>query len=302
MPSASIFLTKVRSPAGKAAAQLLIDCLRAFGGEMRDCPIWVFATDPQVESCQGLAGSQVEVFHLPTPETVKQYPFGDKVFACAFAEARAPAGTQSLIWLDLECLVIQPPLLYALGDGFDAALRPVHLRNVGLPPEEPLNAFWKGIYDAAGIQDVQRTVESFVDQQRLRAYFNSHGFSIRPTLGLCSRWFELFEQLVCNRRFQETACREERHQVFLFQALLSALLVSCLDENRIRILPPAYNYPYNLQGQIGKDRRAGVLNDLVSFTFEGRTIHPKSVTDIEIRAPLRTWLEARVKDELQSNG
>jgi hypothetical protein len=37
-----------------------------------------------------------------------------------------------------------------------------------------------------------------------------------------------------------------------------------------------------------------VLNDLVSITYEDRPIHPEAVTDIEIRDPLRTWLEARV--------
>jgi hypothetical protein len=297
MLSQSIFLTKVCSSAGKAAAQLLIDSIQTFGGEMRDYPIWVFATDPQAESCRDLACPQVEVFLSPVPETLKHYPFGDKVFACARAEAQVPASIQSLIWLDLECLIIQPPVLFALENEFDAALRPVHIRNVGLSPTEPLNAFWKGIYDALGIQEVQRTIESFVDHQCLRAYFNSHGFSIRPKLGLLRRWHEQFERLVCDQQFQETACRDERYQIFLFQALLSALITSSLDEQRIRILPPAYNYPYNLQGQVAKAQRAGVLNELVSITFEGRVIHPKSVTDIEIREPLRTWLETKVITE-----
>lgn len=299
MSSQSIFVTKVGSPAGKASAQLLIDSIQTFGGEMSGCPIWVFATNPQVESCQDLATSQVKVFLSPTPETIKHYPFGDKVFACACAEVQTPAGTQSLIWLDLECLVIQPPLLYALGNEYDAALRPVHLQNVGLPPTEPLNAFWKGIYDAVGIQDVQRTTESFIDHQCLRAYFNSHGFSVRPTLGLFQRWHEQFERLVCNQHFQEIACRDEKHQIFLFQALLSTLIASSLEERKICILPPTYNYPYNLQDRIGGPEKAGVLNDLVSITFEERTIHPKSVMDIEIREPLRSWLEARVSPEMK---
>ena len=98
-----------------------------------------------------------------------------------------PARIQSLIWLDLECLIVQPPLLYALGNEFDAALRPVHFRNVGLSLTEPLNAFWKGIYDVLGTQDVEYTTESFIDQQCLLAYFNSHGLSTRPSLGLLRR-------------------------------------------------------------------------------------------------------------------
>jgi hypothetical protein len=294
MLSQTIFITKVRTPAGKAAARLLIESIQTFGGEMGDCAIWVFATDPQTESCQDLACAQVKVFPLSIPETIKHYPFGDKVFASARAEALAPAGLQALIWLDPNCLVIQPPLLYNLGDEFDAALRPVHIRNVGLPPKEPLDDFWRGIYGELGIEDVHSAVNSFVDNQHLRAYFNSHGFSVTPMRGIFSRWYEHFDHLVCDRTFQEGACHKESHQIFLFQALFSALIASTLDSQRIRILPPSYNYPYNLQSRVIEDRRAAVLNDLVSITYEDRPIHPEAVTDIEIRDPLRTWLEARV--------
>jgi hypothetical protein len=289
----AIFISKVRTPQGKAAARLLIESIKTFGGEMSGCPIWIFATDPQTESCRDLACVQVDVFPLSVPETIKHYPFGDKVFACARAEVQASAGVQSLIWLDLNCLVIRPPVLYKLGDEFDAALRPVHLRNIGLSPAEPLNPFWKGICGSLGINDVHSVVDSFVDHQHLRAYFNSHGLSVRPRRGIFRRWYEHFERLVCDETFQAIACQDEGHQAFLFQALFSALVASSLDWQRIRILPPTYNYPYNLQARVREDQRAMVLNDLVSITFEGRPIHPNAVTDIEIREPLRSWLEVR---------
>jgi hypothetical protein len=297
----AIFITKVRTPAGRAAARLLIESIQTFGGEMSGCAIWVFATDPQNEPCRDLASPQVRVLPLSVPEAVRHYPFGDKVLACARAEALAPTGVQSLIWLDLNCLVVQPPVLFDLGAVFDAALRPVHIRNVGLSPSEPLDVFWKGIYAALGVDDVHSTVDSFVDRQRLRAYFNSHGLAVRPTRGLFQRWYEHFEQLVCEKEFQATACQDDSHQVFLFQAIFSALVASSLDGQRIRILPAIYNYPYNLQDQVPEDRRAVALNDLVHFTFEGRTLHPNAVTDIQIREPLRSWLEARVAALLETS-
>jgi hypothetical protein len=289
----SIFITSVRTSAGKAAARLLIESIQSFGGNFSGCPIWVFATDPHVESCDDLACSQVEVFPLAIPETIRHYLFGDKVFACARAEKQAPVGIQSLIWFDLNCLVIQPPLLYHLGDEFDVALRPVHVRNVGLSPTEPLDVFWKGIYSELGLQDVHSTVTSFVDCQPLRAYFNSHALSVRPVRGLFHRWYMHFEHLVGDKTFQEMECGDDQHQIFLFQALFSTLVVSSLDSQRIRILPPTYNYPYNLQARALESQRAAVLNNLVSLTFEGRTIQPEAVTDIEIREPLRMWLKVR---------
>jgi hypothetical protein len=88
-------------------------------------------------------------------------------------------------------------------------------------------------------------------------------------------------------------CPDGRHRIFLFQAVFSALAASSLDKQRIRILPPTYNYPYNLQSQVPKERRALAFNDLVCFTYEGRPIHPDTIKDIEIRDPLRSWLKAR---------
>lgn len=292
MQPQSVFLTKVSTPAEKTAARLLIESIETFGGEMRSFPIWVFATDQQADYSD-LASAQVKVFALAVPKKVQSYPFGDKVWACAQAEKQASAEMQSFIWLDLECLVVQPPVLYVLGNAYDAALRPVHIRNVGLPLTEPLDNFWRGIYREIGVDDLPFQVETFIDRQLLRAYFNSHGFSVNPQRGLLQRWYTHFETLVNDPQFQTLACEDARHKIFLFQAIWSALLASTLPPSRIRILPPTYNYPYNLHDRVDESQRANVMNDLVSFTFEGREIHPKKVWDIQIREPLRTWLEAR---------
>jgi hypothetical protein len=151
--------------------------------------------------------------------------------------------------------------------------------------------YWEGIYGALGIGDVALIVESFIDQQPLRAYFNSHGFSVKPQRGIFRRWYEHFESLAADSSFQETACKEQKHRIFLFQAILSALIASTLTESKICILPPTYNYPYNLHDRIPDSRRARVMNDLVTMTYEGRNIHPQSVNDIGIHEPLRAWLK-----------
>ena len=290
--SQTIFLTSVRSARGKANARILIDSIRAFGGALRDCPIWVFETNPQKASCQDSASDSVQVIPLNVPEAVSDYIFGNKVYACAQAEAMATPEVQSLVWIDPTCVVVNPPLLFDLGAAFDAAVRPVHIRNVGLLATDPLDEFWQKIYATVGVNDIASTVESLADGQRLRAYFNSHGFAINPKKGLLHRWFALFEKLVCDQEFQARACADERHQIFLFQAILSALLATSLDPKRICILPPTYNYPYNLQSSLPLERRAQSLNDLVCFTYEERSIDPSEMKDIQIGEPLRAWLVA----------
>ena len=139
----SVFLTLVRSIREMSRARLLIDSIRSFGGDWSDCPIWLFETlspldhSPAAQSpCASLESAGVKVLPLNVPDAVRRYDFGDKVYACAQAEAMA-AGVQSLIWADSGVLFIQPPRLYDLGASFDAAVRPVHIKNVGLLATEP---------------------------------------------------------------------------------------------------------------------------------------------------------------------
>jgi len=200
---------------------------------------------------------------------------------------------RSLIYLSPEVLVIKPPLLFDLAPCFDAAVRPVHIKNVGLGADKPLDDFWKKVYATVGVADIQATVESFVDAQHIRAYFNAGAFSISPSAGVFRRWLNCFEALVCNEAFQAGACQDERHRVFLHQAVLSALLVTMLDSGRIRALPPSYGYPYNLHQAVPPERRTAALNDLTCVIYEQRTMNPDRMDDIHVHAPLRSWLSAR---------
>lgn len=288
-----MIFTRLVSTAGqRAGAKLLIESIRSFGGPLRDCPIWLFEADPQAASCGALAADRVSVHPLPLPDTVKYYWFGAKVYACARAEELAGSGVRSLIWLSSDCLIVKPPVLLDLDPACDAAVRPVHIRNVGLGVDEPLDDFWRGVYQSVGVSEVQTTVESFVDAQRIRAYLNSHMLALNPARGIFRRWFNVFEALVCDQDFQKAACQETRHRIFLHQAVLSALVVTMLAAERIRILPPDYSYPYNLHGSVPPGRRAGALNDLVCITYEDRPLDPDLVDDIEIDEALSSWLSA----------
>jgi hypothetical protein len=115
-------------------------------------------------------------------------------------------------------------------------------------------------------------------------------FAVNPARGLLQRWLECFERLIGDREFQTGACQDELHQVFLHQAVFSALMAASLVPDQIRILPPAYNYPYHLQASIPEDRRAQALNDLTTIAYEDCSLNPTELTDIEIREPLQSWL------------
>jgi hypothetical protein len=98
--------------------------------------------------------------------------------------------------------------------------------------------------------------------------------------------------LVADEGFQARACQEKRRQIFLFQALLSALLAARLLPEQILLLPHDYNYPYNLQASIPAERRAPSLNNLVSFVYEDRPLDPSRLDDIRVSGALKSFLAA----------
>ncbi len=285
-----IFLTLFRSEAGERLARIAIESLRTFGGPLAACPVWAFLPDPGrvPGALTGLEG--VYTFSLAIEDDCPPYPFADKVYTCARAEEIAGPEVRSLVWLSLDCLVINPPLLFDLGPAADAAFRPVHHRNIGSPAHEPPDDFWQGVYRALGVGDTLHTVESFADGQTLRPYFNTHCFAFNPAVGLGRAWWAHFKALVADEPFQAGPCRDELHQAFLHQAVLSTLAVKLLAWERVRLLPPEYNYPLNLLNEMPKNRRPPTLNSLVNAVYEDA--FPSGA--IEIQEPLRSWLRQRL--------
>lgn len=290
----SIFLMMVRSKAGLEHARFLISNIRSFGDTMSKYPIWLFEANPEQVPCNAFEDIGVKVIPLNIPEAVKKYLFGDKVYACAKAEELAHENVNSLIWVDLDVLIVKPPTLYNLGASFDVAVKPVHIKNIGLLAEESLDSFWRKIYQIAGLDDIHSIVDSFVEGLHIRSYFNSAAYSVNPAKRLFRRWLDCFEVLISDKEFQANSCEDELHQVFLHQAIFSSLIVAMISPERIRFLPFEYNYPYNLQQSIPFKKKAQILNDLVTVVFEDRSMNPDEMIDIKIKEPLRSWLSMNI--------
>ena len=289
------FLTMFRCEAGERLARTAIESLRTFGGPLRDSEIWAFELDPERVS-HALPGiERIHRFPLAVEDSCPPYPLAEKVYACARAEEMAGPEVRSLVWLSLDCLVINPPLLFDLGAEVDVAFRPVHHRNVGSLAREPLDDFWWGVYQALEVEEMPHTIESFADRQTLRPYFNTHCFSLNPAAGLGRAWWEHFKARVSDEAFQAGPCRDEPHQIFLHQAVLSALVAKEVPWERVRLLPPEYNYPLNLLSEMPPDRRASTLNSLVNAVYEDS--FPWGA--IEVQEPLRSWLLERLPQKEQ---
>lgn len=284
------FVTTVRSREERRRLQMLIDSLRTFGGPWKDSRVLVFDISPEGDLCGRMAVEKIDAVPLHIPEPLASYPFGGKAAACARAEERLSGPGQVLVWASVDCLIVNPPAGYALQPPVRIALRPVHIQNVGSPVDQALDGYWQRIYDGVGLEEAPFSVVSFVDRVKLRPYFNTHVFAVDPSLGLMGRWQSLFRALISEGDFQKGPCRPSLKKVFLHQALLSSLVVRELAQDEIRFLSPAYGYPYNLQDQIPAGDLVENLGDLVSLTWEGRSLDPERVEDIRLGKKYHAWL------------
>ncbi|RPJ85186.1 MAG: hypothetical protein EHM13_01865, partial [Acidobacteria bacterium] len=167
-----------------------------------------------------------------------------------------------LVWLNPEMLVLAEPSELAGPLDAGAQLRPVHHRNVGSLAAEPIDEFWQGVYKVAGVDASQVwTVESFVDRQTIRAYYNSGFMAYRPSKGVFRAWKASFESLLADPALLARVCPDDQHKFFVHQAILSAVTVGRLKEDQIKILPPAYGYPLLLHRSVAADRRPTNLTD-----------------------------------------
>lgn len=287
------FVTAVFSPGQRESARLLVESVRSFGGRLAQCPVWILEMRPESAPCDDMAGPGVEVVRLSVPEALPRYYFTYKVYAWAEVEQWAGPSVRSLVWFNPECLVLQPPVELELAWPVGAAFRPVHIRNVGSLASDPLEPFWEGVYRAAGLDDAGYTVESFVDAQTIRPYYNTHLFSLDPGLELGREWLDCFGALVQDQAYQSAACPDQAHQIFLHQAVLSALLAKRLGPEGIRVLPPEYSYPLHLHGQVPYTRRPASLERLVCPVYEEGFRYPETLGGLLAGESLASWLEAR---------
>ena len=285
-----IFVTSAATSEEMRYTELLIESIRSFGGPEAGAPIWLFIDSCDKEMLEIAGCLDAEVKTMEIPRHLRHYELAGKVFACAEAERLASKGLRALVWLSSDTMILGPPTGFRLDDSHDVALRPVHIKNIGLAIDEPLDGYWRGVMKCAGIVDTGYSVESFVDCQKIRAYFNSHSYCINPSAGIFREWLDCFTRLVNDADYQKEFCADELHRIFLHQAVLSAVTVARVPPSRIRILPPTYSYPYNLQTTVPAERRAGSLNQLTTVVYEDLSLDPDIIRDIRVEEPLRSWL------------
>jgi hypothetical protein len=289
-----VFVMLVSSPAEEKQANILINSIRDFGGRYSDCPVYVFVSDTFNAPCRSIKALNVTFIPLDVSDTLPDYPFLHKVMACARAEELLLGKSETMVWMDVDALVLKEPDEFCLDKKKKIAIRPVNLRNnVGLPVNSPADPYWQKIYDYTGLKTVKvPAVETLVDTQMVRIYLNCAVFSIRPDQGILREWKRLFLLLVDDRDFQSKACITWNHKIFLHQAVLSAVISSRIKENQIQWFSQKAGYPLHHHCQLPHEKRVANLNQLESLVYEKLWYVPNWVISvIRVDEPLRTWLQ-----------
>ncbi len=289
------FVTYIHYPYQEDAAAMLVDSIRAWGGEYRECPIYAVLTDPRASGLR-LKDKNVQLVPLELDESVRNYPFAAKAYAAAKVESLIAGKAQSLAWFDPETMLLRPPREMDLKDGVSAAVAPVAFINIGQAENEPVNAYWAAIYKKCSLDPKKLfIVETKVDCKKVRA-----------DRGLCREWAQVLDELLHDKEYQRTAITDAVHKTFLHQAVISTLIVSRLDRREIHMFSPGYNYPlycHDIDFEVANGtyrmpahKKARKLNDLTSVFIEFFFIqHPDWIRYVPpVDGPLRKWLTEEV--------
>jgi hypothetical protein len=288
------FIILISSVDEEQQAKILINGIRQFGGKYNNCPVYVLLGDTLKTKGSLLKDRNVNIFPLTKDETLPQFPFSLKIQAMAMAEKLISGKAGTLVWLDPDVLIINQPDELELELGKDVAIRPVFFKNkVGLSPDNPVDKYWELIYKYAGldIKDIP-IVETFIDQEKVRSYFNCSIFSIRPELGILSECNNIFTILLKNEKYIAETCNDALHRIFMHQAVFSALITAKIKPERIHWFGCKYVYPLHHNSQIKPEKRAKNLNDLNCFIYETLWGTPNWVTDIlPVEESLKKWIK-----------
>jgi hypothetical protein len=305
------FVTYVHLPYQQKAAAALVECIRAWGGPYRESPIYVVITDPDYLQSVPAAKNVTRV-PLEVAEPMRSFPYAVKACAAAAVEELVAGKIRSLAWFDPETLLFGPPKEMDLAAGVSAAVAPVQFINTGQAPDEPVDAYWAGIYRRVGLDPAKVfAVETRVDRSTVRAYLNCGIFAVRPEKGLLREWAKVQEELLGDAEYMKAAITDAPHRIFLHQAVITALLVAHLERREIRFFSKAYNYPLFCHGldfspgtggtyRVPADTRPAKLNDLATAFYEGlfRQHEDWAALIPPAEEPLRSWLAALVNEYL----
>jgi hypothetical protein len=255
--------------------------IREFGGPQADAPLLVGLPEgigPLTGRTRSyLTAIGAQIVPVTIPREVLEFPLGAKVTAAAELERICP--TRTLFFTDRDALLLQPPADLTFGDEPRLHYRPVHHRLIGQRWKEEPDAFWLAVYRECGVsigcsESTYAALAASGDLHLTNAMRTHLGEEIAPYInggciavdcerGIMERWDEVFRVALSAETFRGFFADDQRHALFLHQALLTGIILAHCDESDTHLLSPAYNYPLHLHDEVPPNDRPHTLDDLV---------------------------------------
>lgn len=300
-PSRLAFATYAVGAAQGQKAVVLVKSIRRFGGVHRGARVFV-AADASASAAVKRSGDElVDLLPLDVPVAARGVPLAVKAYAAAQSERAAAASVDTMLWLDPETVLLGQPDGLELRAREAVALQPVFLPNtVGQLVSEPIDAYWSRIYGLAGVgsQPVPE-VSTVVDGARIRFYINCGAIAYRPSRGLCAEWARVLTALLESPGDRSVVLADDRHALFLHQAVLSAVIAARTRPSERRWIPVSHGYPFGQHDRLPAARRATRLEDVVCLIYDDAwDAGPEWMEKIQVGEPLRGWLRAAWEQSL----
>ena len=275
-------------------ALMLCRSIRLYGGKQKAAPIFALIPNYELGRLQEKIRSElidlgVEIIPFEFSAPTLQVYYAVKSVAAGAAEMYAMGKVEQLIYCDADSLFLNDPSLMLLDRKPRVGIRPVDIKNIGQAWDEPVNHFWKLIYELLMVPEHNIfPVISTVDYIKLRAYFNACLLTVKPEYGLLQQWSANFIRLAENPVWNDIFLRDNLYRVFLHQAILTGTLLSELTEDEMEIYSihinfPLYTYPKH-------PHKPEWINDLVTCRLDMLENDNCWKNWLPMREPLRSWL------------
>lgn len=281
-------------------ALLLCRSIRLYGGKQKSAPIYALLPNfehgrLQDKTQQELEKLDVEIIPFEFSAPTRQVYYAVKSVAAGAAEMYAMDKVEQLIYCDVDSLFLNDPSLMLLVRRKKLGVRPVDIKNIGLAWDEPLDAFWKTVYDLLKVPEENIfPVIATVDYVKLRAYFNACLLTVKPEYGLLQQWSANFLRLADLPVWDEFFAKDKQYRIFLHQAILNGTLLAELNEDEFEIYSihvnfPLYSYPKH-------PHKPEWINELVTCRLDLLENDNCWKNWLPMREPLRSWLLNQYED------
>lgn len=303
-----IFAFMLGSGTAENEALRLARSIRTFGGEFCFNPIWLLSLRSEEElslaTQQELFSLGVRLITFDMDKAGSGFPFAAYVTAAGIAEGLAQGEASYLALMAPDTLILQPPSIFLLPSEKILGACPVHLKLIGSGFDDPIDEFWGLIYRSCKV-NLERIypLQTIVDEQLVRAYFNAGLLVVRPERGILRAWQSNFEALYHLPEFDQFYQQHELYKIFMHQTVLAATVLSLLKPEEFELFPFEVNYPLHLHSRVTAKRRPPSMSQLITCRFEDFTEffgNPDVDSKIHIDKPLKEWLQAQTKwDKIQ---